>query len=63
MDFEEASKRQFGRSVMQLKPDLKEYNALKQKLVEDKFYVTAVTAPDSPAGDAPSSLRVSNGLN
>ena len=32
MDFEEASKRQYGRSIKQLKPDLEAYNALKEEI-------------------------------
>ena len=40
VDFEEATRRQYERSVKQIKPDLVEYNAMKNKMGEEKFYLT-----------------------
>lgn len=38
IDFETATKRQYDRSVKQIKPDMEEYNALKNELGEGTFY-------------------------
>lgn len=39
VDFETATKRQYGRLTKQIKPDLEQYNALKEELGEEKFYL------------------------
>lgn len=39
IDFEAATKRQYGRLVKQLKPDQEEYSAIKEKVGEDVFYL------------------------
>ena len=39
LDFEEATKRQYERSVSQLKPNVDEYESLRQELGDEKFYL------------------------
>lgn len=39
IDFEEASRRQYGKLTKQLKPDLEGYNSLKEEIGEEKFYL------------------------
>lgn len=39
IDFEAATKRQYGRLVKQLRPDHEEYNSIKEKVGEDVFYL------------------------
>lgn len=39
VDYEEATKRQYGRLTKQLKPDLTDYNSLKEEIGEERFYL------------------------
>lgn len=39
VDFETATKRQYDRMTKQYKPDMEEYNSLKEELGEEKFYL------------------------
>lgn len=42
VDFEEAARRKYEKSAKQYKPDMEEYNKLKEELGEDKFYIKDV---------------------
>lgn len=59
VDFEEASKRQYGRNVKQLKPDLDEYNSLKEELGEEKFYLkSAASSTSTTDGEGPTTSQI-----
>lgn len=46
VDFEEATKRQYGRLTKQLKPDVEAYNSLKEEIGEKNFYLTEGSSRD-----------------